>query len=241
MCQFKSGIVLKNKVLTMLEEDSHAEILKHFNIKDEMTPPDFVKVELVPIDGDVVNGIHNLNFKTWELKVDQDTIPDWWEASKKWAEKEMMKALKETVKKRCVLRNQKIKEIKDGERWILVCGHVDYICGIAHVGNICGTAHVGNICGTAHVGNICDTAHVDNICDTAHVDYIYDTAHVDNIYGTAHVGNICGTAHVDYIYDTAHVDYIKDYAIVFLSRKNGVITMRTADDAKVEVKNGKTI
>ena len=112
MCQFFSALVLKNKILCDLDLDSHEEILKKYNIKDDSLDPDFVRVELTP---------PNHNFKAplseWIFKVDQDLRPDWFEET--GARADVEKALKKVLKQRLISSGK--KTVKSG-RWI-VCGH----------------------------------------------------------------------------------------------------------------------
>ena len=55
MCQFKSGLILKNKTICPLDSDSHEDMIRQAGLKDDTCSPDFVRVEIVPIDGDIFN------------------------------------------------------------------------------------------------------------------------------------------------------------------------------------------
>ena len=129
MCEFHSGIVLKNKVITDLDTDSHSDLLEKYHIKDDFKEADFVKVELVPVNKPLHEAILTPTDKEWELKVDQSNYPNWWQASEKWAKKEMLKSLKNVIAKRCVLAGKTIKEIKETERWVVVCGTIQDVWG----------------------------------------------------------------------------------------------------------------
>jgi hypothetical protein len=112
----------------MLDEDSHSKILEHYKIKDVETPPEFVKVELVNT-GKLEEDFLSPDLKHWKLTVDQDTFPAWWAGSEEWVEKEMLKALKDTIEKRVCKAGQKIKEINEGERWYVVGGTISEVIG----------------------------------------------------------------------------------------------------------------
>ena len=73
MCQFFSAIITKNGIIFNSATDSHEDLLEQAGIKDDSSSPDFVRVELLPKDHDIFN--HQLD--NWELKVDQDIIPAW--------------------------------------------------------------------------------------------------------------------------------------------------------------------
>ena len=216
MCKLKSAIILKSRVFVP-EYDSHTEMLKELGIKDDYlnASKTFVRVELSPADGDVFSDID-----TWELSVDQDIMPEWYdediykphvvEAVKEWAKDHIHIGVDGL--KIATGRNHYIKDCKD----IQICGSatVEYIYGSATVNNICGSATVKNIYGSATVENICDSATVNNIYDSATVENICDSATVNNIYDSATVEYIYGSATVENIYDSATVENIYDSATV---------------------------
>ena len=234
MCQLKSGIILKNRVFVP-EYDSHTEMLEELGIKDDYlgASKTFVRVELSPTDGDVFSDID-----TWELRVDQDIIPEWYdentykpqvvEAVKAWAKDHIhigIDNLKISVGRNHYIKDCKDVEIRGSATVKNICGNatveyiydsatVKYIYGNATVEYIYGSATVKNICGNATVEYIYDNATVENICGNATVKYICGNAMVKNIYGNATVKNICGNATVKYICGNAMVKYIYDNATV---------------------------
>ena len=144
MRQFHSGIITyKNKrAITNIDEDSHTELLEQAGLKDDTVNPNFVRVEILPQDGN----IYNHKMSNWELQVDQDLIPDWFD--KKKAETLMKKSLKNVFKHRFVMPGDTVDEITEG-RWFINGGTVDYIRG-GTVRNIRGGT-VDYICGgTVH-------------------------------------------------------------------------------------------
>jgi len=106
MCQFKSAIVLKNRVFVP-DYDSHSDMLKELHIEDDYmhASTQFVRVELSPPDGNRMSDIDG-----WKLKVDQDITPDWWD------EKADLPRIKEAIKDWRVARTLKggEHEVKDG-------------------------------------------------------------------------------------------------------------------------------
>ena len=87
MCQFKSALVLKDKIF-LPDYDSHDKMLQELGIEDNFTNASkvFVRVELSPADGDIFSDVDG-----WKLKVDQDILPEWWN------EAERLSQLKELV------------------------------------------------------------------------------------------------------------------------------------------------
>lgn len=77
MCNFKSGLIFKNRiVLAPIYNESHSALLKSMNIEDSHLNASkmFVRAELIPENGDKTSDISK-----WRFKVDQDIVPDWYE------------------------------------------------------------------------------------------------------------------------------------------------------------------
>ena len=100
MCKFKSGIILKNRVvLAPMYNDSHSALLESMNIEDtqENAMRKFVRAELVPPHK------FDMNVDKWEFTVDQDVIPEWYEEDPKRYEDEFRAAVKEFVEQNFVV------------------------------------------------------------------------------------------------------------------------------------------
>lgn len=103
MCQFKSGIILKNKIiLTPDGNESHSDLLESLGIQDDYMNAaiTFVRVELIPKDGNKYTDISN-----WSYVVDQDIVPDWYEEDSERYEKEFRDAVAEYMKEYMEKRN----------------------------------------------------------------------------------------------------------------------------------------
>ena len=108
MCNFKSGIILKNKVvLTPEGNESHSDLLESLGIEDNHmnASKTFVRAELIPKDNNKMTDV-----KEWRYKVDQDIVPDWYEKDPERYEKEF----REAVEKHMEDWKKKLKYI---------CGH----------------------------------------------------------------------------------------------------------------------
>lgn len=96
MCQFKSGIILKNRVvLTPEGNESHSDLLKRLGIGDTHmnASKKFVRAELIPKNNDRMTDV-----KDWRYNVDQDIIPDWYEKDPGRYEQEFRNAVEEYMK-----------------------------------------------------------------------------------------------------------------------------------------------
>jgi hypothetical protein len=93
MCNFKSGIILRNKVVLTLEgNESHSDLLHNLGIDDNHmnASKTFVRAELIPKDDEKMSDI-----KEWRYKVDQDVVPDWYEKDPKRYEQDFRNAIRE--------------------------------------------------------------------------------------------------------------------------------------------------
>ena len=91
MCNFKSGVILKNRVvLAPKGNESHSDLLKSLGIADNYTNASktFVRAELLPKDNNKMS-----NVKDWRYKVDQDIVPDWYEKDTQRYEQEFRDAV----------------------------------------------------------------------------------------------------------------------------------------------------
>lgn len=96
MCQFKSGIILKNKVvLTPEGNESHSDLLESLGIEDNHmnASKTFVRAELIPKNDDKMTDI-----KEWRYKVDQDIVPNWYEKDPERYEQDFRNAVEEYMK-----------------------------------------------------------------------------------------------------------------------------------------------
>lgn len=91
MCKFKSGIILKNKVILTPEgNESHSDLLEMLGIKDTHmnASKTFVRAELIPKNDDKMS-----DARDWRYKVDQDIVPDWYEKDPERYEQEFRDAV----------------------------------------------------------------------------------------------------------------------------------------------------
>lgn len=91
MCNFKSGIILKSKVvLTPEGNESHSDLLESLGIEDNHinVSKTFVRAELIPKNDDKMEDV-----KEWRYKVDQDILPDWYEKDPERYEQDFREAV----------------------------------------------------------------------------------------------------------------------------------------------------
>ena len=77
MCEFKSGIIFKNRVvLVPLGDESHSNLLERLEVEDNEfnASKKFVRAELIPPN----KGIIISDISKWKYRVDQDIVPEWY-------------------------------------------------------------------------------------------------------------------------------------------------------------------
>lgn len=114
MCQFKSGIILKNKIILAPEgNESHSDLLESLKIEDtrENAMRVFVRAELLPKDNNKASDISE-----WKFNVDQDITPDWFDKDPGKYEEEFRSEVKDYLKdKLLVIAGYPWDKVKDGK------------------------------------------------------------------------------------------------------------------------------
>ena len=153
MCQFKSGIIMKDRVFVP-DYDSHTDMLNELGIEDNVqnAQTKFIRAELIPTNGDVFSDI-----STWRFNVDQDILPDWY--VEQYDKQRMIDAVKEWAKSHVHVGEDNLRIDSGAGHYIEDCHNV-VICGNATVERICGNTTVNDIYGDATVKRICGNATV---------------------------------------------------------------------------------
>jgi len=77
MCNFKSAIWLKDRLVWSIKTDSHEGIISEFKIHESAVKTNIVRVEFSP-DCNIIESYQNE--KAFSLKIDQDIAPEWFDA-----------------------------------------------------------------------------------------------------------------------------------------------------------------
>ena len=203
MCKFKSGIVTRSgEIYTHWNTDSHEELITYYKLNDKGLDY-LVRVEYAPED------IKDLaDVSKYVLRVDEHSIPAWFEEQREHVESEMRHIIERMIK-----TDGDIELILDGEYILAGKSKTTKIKG-GRILSISGNAQVEYIAGNAQVKSIHDNAQVKSISENAQVKSIYGNAQVEYIFGNAQVESISGNAQVEYIYGNAQVEYISGNAQV---------------------------
>ena len=161
MCRFKSGIILKNKVVVAPgENDSHSDLLESLGINDDYFGATnvFVRAELVPANDEWWIDPAEEPDK-WRFVVDQDMRPEWFDES------EHEKIFREAVCgwwKEHVSVDQKLEKLSSGYYRLKRCevkkllNDVKVLLDSSQVGAMWDSSQVGEMRGGSQVGAMRD-------------------------------------------------------------------------------------
>ena len=186
MCRFKSGIILKNKVVVAPgENDSHSDLLESLGINDDYFGATnvFVRAELVPVNGEWWIDPAEEPDK-WRFIVDQDMRPEWFDESKQ--EKVFREAVCDWWKEH-VLVDQKLEELSSGYYRLKRCevkkllNDVKVLLESSQVGKMCGSSQVGEMRGSSQVGVM---------RESSQVGVMWESSQVGEMRGSSQVGEM---------------------------------------------------
>ncbi len=223
MCQFKSGIILKSKVvIAPSENDSHSDLLETLGIRDDYlnATKTFVRAELIPEGGEwwVSPEEHP---EEWKFAVDQDITPDWFDPE------EYEKAFREGVCawwKDHVLVDKKIDELNSGFYRLKrcevkkLCNDVKVLLDGSQVGEMWDSSQVGEMWDSSQVGEMRDGSQVGEMRDGSQVGEMRDSSQVGVMWGSSQVGEMLDGSQVGEMRDGSQVGEMWDSSQVGVMR-----------------------
>ena len=209
MCNFKSGIILKNRcVIAQGSDDSHTNLLNELNIEDttQNAMTKFVRAELLP-----PNDEWWTNPETWTFCVDQDIVPDWYETDKAKYEAEFRAAVKEWWMKH-VLVDKKIDELSSGYYQLKHC-EVETLSKDVQV--VLDNSSVLEMCGSSSVQVMRDNSSVQEMHDKSSIKVICDNSSVYEMWGKSSVKTMWGNSSVKEMHNNSSIKVICDNSSVY--------------------------
>ena len=234
MCRFKSGIILKNKVVVAPgENDSHSDLLESLGINDDYFGATnvFVRAELVPVNGEWWIDPAEEPDK-WRFIVDQDMRPEWFDESKQ--EKVFREAVCDWWKEH-VLVDQKLEELSSGYYRLKRCevkkllndvkvllessqvgkmwesSQVGEMRGSSQVGEMRGSSQVGEMRGSSQVGKMFGSSQVGKMRDSSQVGEMWDSSQVGEMGGSSQVGKMFGSSQVGEMFERSTARDFKNW------------------------------
>ena len=198
MCNFKSGIILKNKiVIAEGSDDSHSDLLESLGIDDDYigASKKFVRAELVPENNEWWIDPAEEPDK-WNFVVDQDIVPDWFDSG------EYETLFRESVCdwwKKHVMIDKKIDVLENGYYRLKRC----------EVKKLLRDVQV--MCDSSTVQEMYDSSTVQRMYDSSTVQVMYGGSTVQVMYGSSTVQRMYGSSTVQRMYGSSTVRDLKNF------------------------------
>ena len=224
MCRFKSGIILKNKVVVAPgENDSHSDLLESLGINDDYFGATnvFVRAELVPVNDEWWIDPAEEPDK-WRFIVDQDMRPEWFDES------EHEKIFREAVCdwwKEHILVDQKLEELSNGYYRLKRCevkkllndvkvlldsSQVGAMWDSSQVGVMRDSSQVGEMRGNSQVEAMFGSSQVGAMRDSSQVGAMWDSSQVGVMRDSSQVGEMRGNSQVEAMFGSSQVGAMRD-------------------------------
>jgi hypothetical protein len=206
MCQPAAMVLTESAVHWRGESDSHEHIIKAAGLIDDKLPPDIVRVEVVPPDGDMTRPLSE-----WIYHVDQDVMPTWYSAARE--EARARGALPEWFVA-CVIASGEHDTIGAETR---------YLCGSANVGRLeCGqtlremwgSSQVGAMWGSSQVGEMRGSSQVGEMRGSSQVRAMWGSSQVREMRDSSQVREMWGSSQVGAMRDSSQVRAMRDSSVV---------------------------
>ena len=210
MCQFKSGIILKNKIVVAPgKDDSHSNLLESLGIQDDYigASKTFVRAELVPKNNEWWISPEEHPEK-WTFVVDQDIVPEWF--CKEESEKEFRAAVC-TWWKSHILVDQKLEKLESGYYRLKRCevkkllndvmadlydSEVGVMRGSSQVGVMRESSQVGVMRGSSQVSVMWESSQVGVMWESSRVGVMRESSQVGEMWESSQVGEMRGSSQV---------------------------------------------
>ena len=215
MCRFRSGILLKDRVvIARKDNDSHQDMLEELNISDtyENAARVFVRAELIPEKNEWWTDPDG-----WEFVIDQDIVPDWFEEDREGHISRFRAAVKEWWSGH-VLAGKKIDTLRTGYYMLKDC-EVDKLCGDAMV--LLKNSQVGKMHDSSQVGEMRDRSQVGEMYGSSQVGKMYDSSQVGKMWDGSQVGKMYGSSQVGVMYGRSTARDFKGYPLIKLLVPDG--------------------
>ena len=210
MCRFKSGVILKNRVVIAPgENDSHSDLLESLGIEDNYmgATKTFVRAELVPVNDEWWVSPEKEPDK-WAFVVDQDITPDWFDKSEH--EKTFRDAVCDWWKVH-VLVDRKIDELSSGYYRLKrcevkkLCNDVKVLLNESKVGIMRESSQVGEMRGSSQVGEMWESSQVGVMRGSSQVGEMWGSSQVGVMRGSSQVGEMRGSSQVGEMWESSQV------------------------------------
>jgi len=183
MCEPASMVVTKTKVYWSKNTESHHEIIKEFNLKEQNVRGEYI---LVPIEIIPPHKDFRLPLSKWKFKIDYNDyyrdLPKWWDTIK--AEKQVRLELKKWLKAKILMPKKSVELIETGQK-VAIYGEVKCVRGSATIDRVEGKATIDCVEGSATIKYVLGSATIDRVGGKATIKYVEGSATIKYVEGKA--------------------------------------------------------
>ncbi len=236
MCQFKSAIILKDRIY-IPDIDSHTEMLKQLKIEDNFinAQKTFVRVELIPKEEDPFSNIEN-----WTFKIDQDVTPDWFNVIVD--KSRMIEAVKEWAKNRIYIGADNL-ELYNGANYILKdCTNVVLMNNVnihkiygnsninamydnSKIENLYDNSKINEMYGNSKIETMYNNSKVNYMYNNSKINSMYNNSKINSMYNNSKIGYMCNNSKINYMYNNSKVDIMYDNSKIDKMYGNSIINI----------------
>jgi hypothetical protein len=200
MCKFLSAIVLKNGdlILDPMSTNSHELLIKANNLKKGLGTnfnENFARIEFVPPTD--LKTIYNI--KTWNLKLDEQQEPSWWQD-----QKDKIKQQLESIVSRHILHDRE-KDLLVGDWWVLTgTTKIEKVVN-SKIFYMMNDSQVHEMHDNSQVHEMYDDSQVHEMHDNSQVNKMWNNSQVNKMYGNSQVHEMYANSQVYIMYDDSQV------------------------------------
>ena len=219
MCKLKSGLLFKAGVFVP-DYDSHDRMLQEKGIEDtaeNRAMGKYIRFELSPKNDDPFTPV-----SSWVFRIDQDELPEWYEAAPGKYEQMAREAVEKWASKR-IFVGKEIAEIKQGENYYLKDCTVGTVSRDTIIADMRGSSAVQNMRDSSVVRNMLDSSAVQNMWESSVVQNMLDSSVVQDMWGSSVVQDMWGSSVVQDMRDSSAVRNMRGRSAVRDMRDSSVV------------------
>jgi len=209
MCEFKSGIVLRDeslkggfKLLMSAWTEHHSELIQIHNLHDGARLS-FARVEFKPQSMSTAD-----KPETYKLRIDEDRTPEWFDDEMKEAVsgrmRDYIKSIIITEDRGFLIGGQFILSGKVSIQ-ISRCCVIQAMLDSSKVGTMLGSSQVGAMCDSSKVGAMYDSSQVGTMLGSSKVGTMLGSSQVGTMWDSSQVGTMLGSSQVGAMWDSSKV------------------------------------
>jgi hypothetical protein len=228
MCNFKSGIVLKDarekggfKLLLSPWTESHSDLIAIHKLNDGKMLH-FARIEFSPPD---MSFAHKP--ETYKLRIDEERTPTWLdeEMKEKVTAKmtDYIKSIIVTGDINILIGGQFIVAPKAKVQCVKTCV-ISAVLGDATISDVRDSATISGVRGSATISDVGDSATISGVRDSATISGVRDSATISDVGGSATISDVRDSATISGVRDSATISGVRGSATISDVRDSATIS-----------------